>query len=818
MSVAGIDFGNLSLLIGQTSKGGVDVILNDASNRQTATAVSIDGKQRHIGDSGAAMARSNMKNTITGMKLLVGRQFDDPDVQEELKNYNFNAVKLDNGGVGINVMYNGEDKVVPVEHFMAMMLVKAKQISFGANNGVNLADSVLAVPNWFTESQRRGVLYSCQIADVNCLKVAHESALIALSYGIFKSAKKLFSETEPCHMMFVDIGYTGYTVTIVDFIQENMKVLATVCDRYIGGRYFDKEIVEFLAEEFEKKTKINVRNNKKALLKLYAAAEKAKKTLSPAGVNEAVVNVECLAEDIDLSAKLTRDEFESRIASIIGRLQAPIDQALTEAGLTKEQIHECEILGGSTRINIVKKTLGEILGLDANAMNYGLKTTMNADEAVARGGALQCAMVSSRLKVKPFNIIDRLYYGVIATYADDEDASKSKSAALYTRGDELPHKARRLVFKNKRADFDITLSYDEKSSENLPAGESKFLGKYKIKYPATLTAGLDVRVTFGLDKNNISYLVSAEAMEEVPAEESKEAKEEKEGEAKEDAKTEEKKDEGKETEIKKKFKKVALEFEVQLPGLSEKAVKDSIELEASMFFEDKLITETADRRNDLESYIYAIRDRLVGDLKEYGKPEEIKTFSEKVDVAENWLYDEGYDVTKQEYVRKLDDLKSSGQSIMTRFEEAKGRDTAIENLKKQIEMCKSFTSKYDESTEHITEEERDKIRNEVKNVEAWMYDMMGKQGDLKKSDDVVLTCASINTKRQGIHTLAHPIMRKPKPAPAPKKEEKPEEKKDQEKTSNADEKKGDKDEGKMDVDGEKSEGNDKNEEKGENKA
>ena len=374
------------------------------------------------------------------MKLLVGRKFDDADVQKELARSAFKAVKMPHGGVGISISYNDEPLVVSVEHFMAMMLVHAKEISANANGGLNLADSVLAVPHWYTNAQRHGVLNACKIAGLNCLKLTSESTAIALSYGIFKSAKKLFSETEPTHIMFVDLGYTGYCVTIVDFIQENMRVLSTVCDRELSGRQFDDVIIEFLAEQFENKTKINVRNNKKALLKLQAASEKAKKTLSPAGVNEAAISVECLAEDIDLNCVLTRDEFEKRAAKYIDRLRAPVEQALREANLTKDKISECEIVGGSTRVNIVKRTLGEILGLDAHAVNYGLKTTMNADEAVARGAALQCAMHSSRMKVKPFNIVDRIPYGIVAHFdvTNDTGAEQAQDRTLLLVDDVEP--------------------------------------------------------------------------------------------------------------------------------------------------------------------------------------------------------------------------------------------------------------------------------------------------------------------------------------------------------------------------------------------
>lgn len=372
MSVVGFDFGNLSLLIGQTSKGGVDVILNDASNRQTSTYVSIQGKQRFLGDSAAALARSNINNTISCMKLLVGRDYDCLDVQNEIKKQSFQTKKLPSGGVGIVINYDNKEVVISAEHAMGMMLVKAKEIAFKANKNVGVGDAVLAVPFWFSDSQRKGILNACEIASLNCLKVANESCLIALSYGIFKSAKKLFSETIPVHVMFIDLSYSGYCVSIVGFIQENMNILSTVCERSFGGRDFDEIIIEYLADTFQKKTGINVRNNKVAILKLQVAAEKAKKTLSPSGVMEANISVECLADDKDLSCNLTREEFETRCSDLVNKLEAPILECLNQSKLGKQDISEIEIVGGTSRVNIIKRRLGEILGVDNTAVNYGM--------------------------------------------------------------------------------------------------------------------------------------------------------------------------------------------------------------------------------------------------------------------------------------------------------------------------------------------------------------------------------------------------------------------------------------------------------------
>ena len=368
MSVIGLDYGNASLLIGQASKGGIDVILNDASNRQTATYVSILGKQRFLGDAAATMARSNVTNTISQMKLLVGRQYDDKDVQREIKRNSYKCCKLSTGGVGISIQYNNKDIIISAEHAMAMMLVKSKEISnyannINANSIVPVSDVVIAVPNHYTDSQRKGILDSCKIANINCLKIANESSAIGLSYGIFKAAKKLFSDTIPTAVVLIDIGYTCYTVSIVQFVAKSMRVLATVSDRTLGGRDFDDVIVEYLIEQFQKKTKHDIRGNTKAILKLQAAAEKAKKTLSPDGVTEANVSVECVYDDIDLSVILTREEFEKRSTPLVNKLKEPIKQCFDDANIPFTNTLDIEIVGGSSRVNIVKRCISDIFNL-----------------------------------------------------------------------------------------------------------------------------------------------------------------------------------------------------------------------------------------------------------------------------------------------------------------------------------------------------------------------------------------------------------------------------------------------------------------------
>lgn len=663
MSVVGIDFGNLSALIAQAGKGGVDLILNDASLRQTSTCMSFQGKQRFFGDAAAALIRSNIRNTITLMKLLVGRNYDEEEVQNELKRSPFQHGKLPSGGVGIYVDYNNEQVLLSAEHVMAMMLTKLKDIVLKAN-GVNIGDSVLAVPASFTDAQRKGILTACEIANLPCLKIVNEGTAIALSYGIYKSAKKLFSDTEPTHTMFIDIGYTSYSVTVVDFVSGKLQVLSSVVDKNLGGRDFDDVIIEYFAEVFQKQTGINVRKNVKAIKKLEAAAEKAKKTLSPAGVFVANVSVECLAEDRDLNCQLTLEEFEARSAPLVARLIPPLEQALAEAGIDKSAISDVEIVGGSVRVNTIKKTLGAALGLDPTALNYGLKTTMNSDEAVARGAALQCAMESSRIQVRPFTIIDRVYYPVEVQYEADgftpsattttsegkddsmdivEDSPTSSSSSsingmstieIYSRGDDLPRKPRRLTFRNKTDSFVLRTAYS--ANAFLPQGQDRLISTHTIKIPDNYKSSPhDVRVTFNMDKNGCVIISGAQLMEELPPAESTEQSTTSTGEGKES--------QPEESAPKKRFKKVDLQIDTVSFGLTSQQIKDTIELEAQMANEDRLIIETADRRNELESYIYSMRDKLDSSLKDFATNSEKLQFKELIDRTESWLYDDGFD-------------------------------------------------------------------------------------------------------------------------------------------------------------------------------
>lgn len=168
------------------------------------------------------------------------------------------------GGVGYEVMYAGEPKVLTVEQVVCMLFNKVNEIVAAGNSGVGIAEAVVAIPGWFTDAQRRAVLDAAEIAGLNVLRLMHESTAVALSYGIYKSVRNLFHESEPQHVLFLDLGHSNFCASVVAFIQGKLIVRSAVYDRSLGGRDFDKQIVDFMAEAFLAKHKKDPRSNAKS--------------------------------------------------------------------------------------------------------------------------------------------------------------------------------------------------------------------------------------------------------------------------------------------------------------------------------------------------------------------------------------------------------------------------------------------------------------------------------------------------------------------------------------------------------------------------
>jgi len=769
MAVIGIDFGNENAVVAQAKRGGIDIVLNENSNRKNANLVTFQGKQRMIGEAAVSVARMNYKNAIRNVKLLLGRKFKDAEVQKELENCPFKTVELPSGDVGIVVSYNDEQTTFTCEQIVGMILNKYNQIASAANENTKIGYNVISCPGYYNDAQRRALLNGAKIGGLNVLRLLNEHAAVALAYGIYKSARNLFSE-EPQYTMFIDMGNTAYTVSVVAFVQGKLEVKSVEYDRTLGGRDFDMAVAKHANDEFKAKYKLDALSSPKPRMKLLAAAEKAKKTLSPQGVNMANINVEFLMEERDYNGKISLEKFEELVAPLLARLEAPITRALEAAGIKKTELKAVEIVGGGTRVASVKRTLADFLDLDKELPNMGLSTTMNADESVARGCALSCAMLSPLFQVKPFTVVDAVTFPVRVSWEptednsmnDEEDETPAENDMLIFPKFDGFEKTKRITLRRKDT-FSVTACYDAAAEKDLPAGTDLSLGQYTISgIPAAALEDGNVpkvRVNAREDANGMFSVSSSQVMVEIK-EEPKE-----EGEGDEAKEGEEKKSE---EPAKKRFKKVDLRVEANVPGMDEKEVQGLIEKELSMAQQDRIIEETSDKRNELESYIYEARGQLDGKYADFVSSADKESFNAKLTELEDWLYsDEGFDSTKSVYQAKLDEALAFGRPIEARAVEAENRPNSISALLNIVEQMKKTANESlsAEKYSHWIDEDREKLRKAATDAEKWLSDKLDLQNNLNQHEDPVVKCAEINDKADEVRNICRPVLNKPKPAP-----------------------------------------------------
>lgn len=400
MSVVGFDFGNENCVVAVARQRGIDVVLNDESKRETPAIVCFGDKQRFIGTAGAASSMMNPKNTISQIKRLIGRKFSDPGLQSDIQSLPFSVTEGPDGFPLIHARYLGEQRSFTPTQLLAMVLSNLKGIA-EKNLNAAVVDCCIGIPVYFTDIQRRAVLDAATIAGLHPLHLIHETTATALAYGLYKTD---LPENDQLNIAFVDVGNSSMQVSIVGFKKGQLKVLAHSFDDSLGGRDFDEVLFRHFASKFKEEYKIDVYQNARACLRLRAGCEKLKKVLS--ANPEAPLNIECLMDEKDVRGFIKRDEFEHISVPILERVKEPLKNALSDAGLSVENIHAVEVVGSGSRIPAIIRILTEFFGKEP-------RRTMNASECVARGCALQCAILSPTFKVRDFQVIRCLYCYVI---------------------------------------------------------------------------------------------------------------------------------------------------------------------------------------------------------------------------------------------------------------------------------------------------------------------------------------------------------------------------------------------------------------------
>ncbi|WWD17682.1 hypothetical protein CI109_102123 [Kwoniella shandongensis] len=741
-SVVGIDLGNLSSKIGVARHRGIDIIVNEVSNRATPSLVSFTPRQRYIGESAKTAETSNFKNTVGSLKRLIGRSLNDPEVSEyEKKFLNAELVDVD-GSIGVKVQYLGEPATFSYTQLVAAYLGKLRD-----NAAVELkqavSDVVIAVPGWYTDVQRRAMLDAATIAGLNPLRLINDTTAVALGYGITKADLPENAET-PRHVVFIDVGHSNYSVSVAAFSKGQLTVKSTAYDRHFGGRDFDWALVQHFAEEFKTKYKVDVLSSPKAVFRLTTGCERLKKVLSANA--EAPLNVESLMNDIDATSSLKREQFEQLTDHLLKRVVAPLESALAKAGLTVDQVDAIELVGGSTRVPAIKERIqaffpGKTLGF-----------TLNQDEAVARGATFACASLSPVFRVREFAVHDVTPYPIKVSW-EKEAGNPDEDTELVVFPEANPIPSTKILTFYRQGPFELEAQYADPAT--LPKGTNPWLGKYTVKGVEKPTNGdlACVKVKARLNLHGIVNFEGAYVVEEVEKEEIVTTGE-----------GEDKKEEKKM--VKKIQRKGDLATVGQYTGLVKNVVDGWTEKEGQMHSEDKLVMETEDRKNALEEYVYEMRSKLEDRYAAYVQASEKSSLLTGLQEAEDWLYsEEGEDATKSAYVSKLDALKTTGDAIVLRWKESEDRPKAAAALRESLNLYLSQAQGGDEKFSHIEEADRTKVIEKCATIQQWLDDYLARQAEKPKNVNPVITSAEINKRREDVVYTCAAIMNKPKPRP-----------------------------------------------------
>uniref|UniRef100_A0A673C8L7 Heat shock protein 4 like n=1 Tax=Sphaeramia orbicularis TaxID=375764 RepID=A0A673C8L7_9TELE len=769
MSVVGIDVGFQNCYIAVARSGGIETIANEYSDRCTPACVSLASKNRMIGNAAKSQVITNFKNTVHGFKKFHGRAFDDPFVQTEKPKLPYSLHKLANGNTGIKVRYLDEDKVFTAEQITGMLLTKLKETAESALKKP-VVDCVISVPSFFTDAERRSVFDATQIAGLNCLRLINDTTAVALAYGIYKQDLPT-PEEKPRNVVFVDMGHSSFQVSITAFNKGKLKVLATAFDPYLGGRNFDEALVEYFCEEFKGKYKLNVKDNPRALLRLHQECEKLKKLMS-ANSSDLPLNIECFMNDIDVSSRMNRGHFEDMCAQYLMRVELPVKAALEQSKLSRDDIYAVEIVGGATRIPAIKERISKFFCKDVS-------TTLNADEAVARGSALQCAILSPAFKVREFSITDVVPFPITLRWkSPTEDGLGQGECEVFSKNHAAPFS--KVITFHKKEPFDLEAFYS--NPQDLPYSDHR-IGCFSVQNVVPQPDGdsSKVKVKVRVNVHGIFSVSSASLIEKQKGEGEdmqidSEPMVQNEGRAEDQVSLEvslsisagEKQDPtavGNKPKV--KVKSIDLPIMAKnIRQLDSDVLNNFVEYERQMIIQDKLVKEQNDAKNAVEEYVYDLRDKLCGVYEKYITEEDSNRLTLMLEDTENWLYEDGEDQPKQVYVDKLDALKRLGQPIQDRHREHEDRPRGFEELGKKLQLYMKAVDSYKQKDErylHLSVEEMSTVEKSVNEGMGWMNNKMNAQSKLAITQDPIVKVADIIAKIQELDDICNPVINRPKP-------------------------------------------------------